>query len=498
MLSFESARQQWLTMQPSLGPEVVSVRAASNRVLPSAVVSPSCLPPFTHSAMDGYALASSELTGSAAHRLAVVGESRTGKLAPSLVSGSACRIFTGAQLPTGADAVIIQENTIFSEGYIEFSTPVFAHQNVRFKGETLAIGQEAVPAGTRLGTAHLSLLAALEFQSVVVSRRPQVVILTTGSELPGIVTAQDVAVGIPESNSFGLQALAEQTGAEVRLVQAVGDHCQETAQAIEQALEHCDLLVTVGGVSVGTYDVVKEALQLANVAIDFWKVAIKPGKPLVVGHRGKTMVLGLPGNPVSALLTFALFGIPALRTMQGDRSPLPWMLPCQTQRVFAHRPGRTEFLGVHLQRIGDQLLANPTQNFSSASLPGLANCDGLAVIPEQANDLPPGSHIDVFRLQDLLKKSIVYVLFYLDTHDDIPSAFATRKPTCQRSYGSHFDGRKIAKNGRVSQGEFANKRRLFHHRTLADDIPTGSCSNLFGGEQSKLYEQWNSALGGRS
>ncbi|MCC6648283.1 MAG: molybdopterin molybdotransferase MoeA [Polyangiaceae bacterium] len=400
MLSFEEARARIAGCEAHPVAERVPLFSADGRVLAEDVHARAPVPPWDTSAMDGYAVRVAELTVDAPTRLPVRGESRTGAAPEPLAPGAAMRIFTGAVLPEGADAVVMQEDVAREADVAVFRARPAALANVRRRGEDLEEGALALAKGTRLGPAQVGLLASLDRGEVLVARRPEVVILATGDELrpPGSCPRP---ASIPESNGLALAAMVVRAGGRVRVCPAVGDDGAATARAVEDALRGADLLLTIGGVSVGDHDVVRPALVAAGVEIDFWKVAMKPGKPLAVGRRGATWVLGLPGNPVSALVTFALFGVPLLRTLSGDRAPVaPW-LPARLARAVRRRPGRSEFLRATLDVKNDQLIATPVAHQASGALVGLAAATALVALPAEAGDLEEGAAVSVVRLGDL-------------------------------------------------------------------------------------------------
>jgi molybdopterin molybdotransferase len=399
MISFEEARGLVLSNVELLADECVVLERAVGRVLARPVVARGPFPPFSLSAMDGYAVSTSSCAGNGPWTLEVVGESRTGSLPAPLVPGAACRIFTGAALPDGADAVIMQENISRDGNRATFTVAPRRGAHVRLAGEDLKAGDVAIEPGTRLGPFHLSLAASLDHPELVVSRRPRVAIVCTGDELraPGEPARPGT---IAESNSAGLRALAEQAGADARIAPIVRDDRGEARAAIDRALGHADLLVTVGGVSVGDHDVVRPALEDAGVTLDFWKVAIKPGKPLALGRAGRARVLCLPGNPASSLVTFSLFAMPLLRAMQGDRQPLPSMLKARLASDINRSPGRLEFMRAKLLTVDGQLVAETLPTQSSGAVTSMAWADALAVIPAEATSLARGEAVDVLRLLD--------------------------------------------------------------------------------------------------
>jgi molybdopterin molybdotransferase len=271
---------------------------------------------------------------------------------------------------------------------------------VRRAGEDLPRGDVALAAGTRLGPAQLALAAMLDRAEVVVSRRPIVTIVCTGDELRGAGEA-GMPSSIPESNSAPVAALARQAGAEVRIAPIARDEPGATVRAIGDALLTTDVLVTIGGVSVGDHDVVRPALERAGVDLGFWRVAIKPGKPIAFGRGPTAAVLGLPGNPASAMVTFAVFGMPLVRAMQRDVHPLPLPGRAKMIGVYKRSADRLELLRVALSAEAGNLGARPLANQSSGAATSLASSDGVALILPDDAPLPNGAHVDVLRWTDL-------------------------------------------------------------------------------------------------
>ena len=405
MLSFDEARTMILAGVARLGDERVPLADAAGRVCAERLVAERPQPPFDQSAMDGYAVRLADLDGAGPFRLPVgPAESRAGRPAPALEPGTACRIFTGAELPRGADAVVMQEEVTREGDWATFACRPRPRAHVRAAGEDIRPGQEAIAEGTRLHAGHLALAASLDRGELRVARRPAVAIVCTGDELRAPGSAGGPA-SIPESNSLALAALARQVGAAPRVLPPVGDDLEATAAALGGALGAADLVITVGGVSVGDHDVVRPALARAGVALDFYKVAIKPGKPLAFGRReaaGRmTRVLGLPGNPASALTTFALYAAPLLRALQGDATPLPLLLPARLGGAVRHKPGRLELVRVVLQRDGRDLVAVPLANQASGATTTTGWATALALIPLEAEDVPAGTPVEVIRLGDV-------------------------------------------------------------------------------------------------
>jgi molybdopterin molybdotransferase len=404
MLSFDEARRQLLSRAFVMTSERVSLADAAGRVLARDVVARAPLPAFDYSAMDGYAVACADFAGApssaGAWGLPVAGESAAGKGLDALSPGTACRIFTGAPLPSNADAVVMQENVRREGDAIVLDARPKPGQHIRRAGEDLARGAIALTAGTRLSAGAIALAAMLDRAELVVARRPRVTILCTGDELraPG----DDPRPGsVAESNSAPIAALARQAGAVVRGAPIAGDDLRGMQRAIEDALDATDVLLTIGGVSVGDHDVVRPALERAGVTLDFWKVAIKPGKPLAVGVREKAVILGLPGNPASAIVTFTVFGAPLLRALQGDSQPIPMALPVHFDSTRRRSPDRLELVRARLHAEGNALLARPHDNQASGAVTSLASSDGLAFVPPGDGPVANGSTVAFVRWSDV-------------------------------------------------------------------------------------------------
>jgi molybdopterin molybdotransferase len=399
MLSCDEALAQVLTDVPRMSTERVSLRDAVGRVLARPVIARGPFPPFAASAMDGYAVASDAFEGAGPWTLEVTGESRVGREPPSMRRGSACRIFTGAPVPPAADTVVMQEDVTREGARATFANAPPRGSNIRRAGEDIAAGNVALEPGTRLGAFQLSLAASLDHPEIVVAQRPRVTIVCTGDELraPGEPARP---FSIAESNAIGLRVLAEQAGASVFVAPLVGDDLATTQSALERALESSDLVVTVGGVSVGDHDVVRPALERLGVALSFWKVAIKPGKPLALGRTGRVRVLALPGNPASSMVTFTLFGLPLLRTMQNDKHPLPGRLRAKLATRIARKAGRLEFIRSALSTADGVLGVRPLSNQASGAVTSMAWSDALAIVPAETTEIAEGASVDVLRVSD--------------------------------------------------------------------------------------------------
>jgi molybdopterin molybdotransferase len=396
MLSFDGARARILESVKPLASELIPTADADGRVLASDLVSDVDLPPFDYSAMDGYAVRSADFDGAGPWRFPVTLEQRAGESGQHLAPGDAARIFTGAPLLEGSDSVIMQEQAERDGQVVTFRAAPRAGSNVRRRGEDLSRGAVALSRGTRLNPFRLGLAAALDRAELEVFRRPRVLLLCTGDELRDAGSAPRPG-SIPDSNGPSLAALARRAGADVRLLPRTGDDLDATREVLRGALDTCDVLLTVGGVSVGDHDVVKKALELEQVTIDFWKVNIKPGKPLAFGRRGDTLVLGLPGNPVSAQLTLGLFGLPLLRTLQGDTSALPKATRVELAAPLTQKPGRMGFYRARLIE-GRALVSN---NQASGAPTSMAHADVLVMLPEESSGAAAGAVVDALRLDEL-------------------------------------------------------------------------------------------------
>jgi molybdopterin molybdotransferase len=396
MLEFELARQRILEQVTPLGTELIPVDEADGRVLGEDLLSSVDLPPFDYSAMDGYAVVAADFQGAGPWELAVAFEQRAGASGGRVTPGSVARIFTGAPLPEGADAIVMQEDTERRAERVLVRAAPRLGNHVRRRGEGLAQGAVALTRGTRLNPFRVGLVAALDRAQVRVARRPRVALLCTGDELRDAGSAPR-AGSIPDSNGPSLAALARRTGAHVVRLPRTSDDLELTQAAIRTALAEHDVLLTVGGVSVGDHDVVKAALEAEGVGIDFWKVKIKPGKPLAFGRRGSSFVLGLPGNPVSAQLTLCLFGLPLLRALQGDTRAVPMPVRVRLANAISQKPGRLGFYRARLE--GD--VAHVHGNQASGAPTSMASADVLVMVPEGSTGVAAGAEASALRLDDL-------------------------------------------------------------------------------------------------
>jgi molybdopterin molybdotransferase len=385
-LSIDEARAQVLAAVRPLPSEDVAVQDALGRVLAEDVVAQRDVPSFANSAMDGFAVRS----GPAGRALRIVGESRAG--APAAVAvgeGEAVSISTGAAMPDGADAVLQIERVTVDGGRVTLDDEVDPARNVRPAGDDVRAGQTVLPEGTRMGAAEIGIAVVSGRGSVACARRPRVVVLATGDEL--VAPGGPLGPGqLHNSNAATLAALATQAGAHVLRTGVVADTEEETRAAIAGALEEADVLVLSGGVSVGPHDHVKPALEALGVEEVFWRVALRPGRPTWFGTRDDTLVFGLPGNPVSAMVTFMLFARPALGAMQGAPHQ-PERIVARLAEAIPRHPDRDEAVRVSL-RDG---LATPTGPQGSHQLSSMLGADGFAIVTAGDGAALPGDLVVV-------------------------------------------------------------------------------------------------------
>ncbi len=385
---------------PVLGAETLAARDALGRVLTEPVASTGCLPPADNSAMDGYSVRAADLAGASPAspvELEVVFEVAAGASGDGCVGpGQAARILTGAPLPRGADAVVRQEDTERAGAIVAVRVAPPGRENVRSAGEDVREGEEVLAAGTVLGPAQLGMLASLGRSIVAVHQRPRVVILSGGDEL--VEPDGAIAGGrIVSSNSYSIAAQCHELGAEPVYLGIARDTPDDLERRIRTGLR-ADLLVSSAGVSVGDRDYVRAVLEKLGCTWVFWGVRIKPGYPLAFGRfaddRGP-LVFGLPGNPVSAMVTFEQFVRPALRKMTGHRAWFRPLIQARLAEPLHKKAGRLHFVRVRLERRGGEVVARSTGSQSSGVLRSMTEAQGLLVFPADATELREGDTASV-------------------------------------------------------------------------------------------------------
>jgi molybdopterin molybdotransferase len=396
LLDIETARRKILARAGALVAETVPLAEAQGRVLADQLRSEERVPAADNSAMDGFAVRSADLTGAGEERpvrLKRVGESRAGAPAErELEAGGAIAISTGAVIPAGADAVVRVEDTRGAGGDVEVLAAPRTGQNIRRAGEDIEPGEVLLSAGTVLGPAELGVAASVGAARVSCRLRPRVTLISTGDELVGVEEALRPGA-VRNSNLYSLAALARLAGAEVVEAAQVPDRPEATRDAVQRGLES-DVLVVSGGVSVGEHDHVKSSFGELGVEQVFWRVSLKPGKPAWFGTRDETLVFGLPGNPVSAYVTFLLFVRPALRALQGAEADRD-----RTEAVFAERyekpPDRAHAVRCRLELSPEGWVATAAKQQGSHVMTSLLGADGLALIPAERTSVEAGERVTV-------------------------------------------------------------------------------------------------------
>ena len=401
VLSVEQALDRILATVRVLEPERVGLFDAAGRVLAEAVTADRDIPPLTNSAMDGYAVRGADLAGvreGFPARLRVVGEVAAGYVSDVQVEpGMAVRIMTGAPVPSGADTVVRFEDTRADGGWVEVLKPCSTGKNVRQAGEDVRAGQVVIEPGKVLRPQEIGMLASVGRLEAAVVRRPRVAILATGDEVvpPGQVPGPGQ---IRDANSYAVAAQVQKYGGAPLLLGVARDQEELVRLGMREALSHkADLIMTSGGVSVGDFDLVKQVLA-AEGQMHFWSLNMKPGRPLAFGVVGGVPLLGLPGNPVAAMVSTELFDRPALLKMQGFSD---WSLPTVRARLcepIRRKDSRRHYLRVRLRKAEAGYEAHLTGGQGSGILNSMVQADGLAVIPEDTDHHHAGTEVEVILL----------------------------------------------------------------------------------------------------
>lgn len=396
LIEIEAARSAVLERARSLPAGRPALSSALGMVLAEDVASSEPVPGFEGSAMDGFAVRAADTRGagpSSPATLRLIGESRAGHPTESVLGkGEAIRISTGAVVPAGADAVLRVEDSLLEGGAVLAQVEVEPGRDIRRAGEDIEAGQMVLAAGTPIGPAELGVLASLGLDAVPCHRRARVSVLVSGDELlePGEAMRPG---GVRNSNAYSISALVEREGAEVCGVKLVPDEPETTRAAIAAALT-ADVVVISGGVSVGEHDHVKGALAELGVEQVFWGIALKPGRPTWFGVCGETLVFGLPGNPVSVMVTFLLFVRPALAALAGA-DPGRRRTVARLTGNYAKQPGRAHAIRCRLELGEDGWRATPTGKQGSHILTSMLGADCLAMIPTDAASLAAGDSVQV-------------------------------------------------------------------------------------------------------
>jgi len=403
LLSVADALVRVLDGVEPLASERAPLVEADGRVLAADVAALRTQPPADLSAMDGYAVRAADVT-SVPVTLEIVGEVAAGHpFGGNVNKGQAARIFTGGVVPPGADTIVIQENTKREGTNVIVSSSAPSGKHIRRAGLDFAHGQALLPRGRRLTERDLMLAAAMSHPTVAVHRRPRVAVLGTGDELkpPGSKTAPGEII---YSNGFALLAMARAEGAEVIDLGVVPDRLEDTIAAIRRArAQGADILLTSGGASVGDYDLVQKALTLEGLALSFWKVAMRPGRPLMHGRLGEMHVLGVPGNPVSAFVCSLLYLVPLIRRLSGRHDVKPEIESAMLGIDLPPNDERADYLRSALARTPDGILvAGPFPTQDSSMIASLAKADCLVIREPYAPAAKAGSACAILKLKSLL------------------------------------------------------------------------------------------------
>jgi molybdopterin molybdotransferase len=398
-MSVAEALERVLAVAEPLGGEQASLADAYGRVLTADVTALRTQPPANVSAMDGYAVHAADVARVPA-RLKLIGEVAAGHpFAGSIATGEAARIFTGGVLPPGADTVVIQENTAREDGAVVIKTATSANKNVRVEGLDFKRGATLLTKGRRLSDRDLALAAAMNHPTLAVHRRPKVAVLATGDELvmPGVTPGFGEIV---YSNGFATMALTRREGCDTVDLGIAPDQLAETAAAVRQARDlGADILVTSGGASVGDYDLVQQALAKEGLALSFWKIALRPGRPMMHGRLGAMHVLGLPGNPVSSYVCAVLFLVPLIRRLCGRADIGPATETALLGCDLPENDERQDYLRAILADGPDGLaVATPAPAQDSSMLTPLAQADCLVIRPPHAPAAKAGSRCTILKL----------------------------------------------------------------------------------------------------
>ncbi len=396
LLTVDEARTRLLDLaRPVGGVEQLAIRSALGRVLAEPVISTLDVPPYVNSAMDGYAVRGADLPVEGEVRLRLVGKAMAGAPSDRAVGEGECiRIMTGAMMPEGADTVLMQEAVKIEEETVVVGPGHQPGENVRHKGEDMAIGDCVLEPGRRLLPADIGLLASLGIPEVRVHRRLRVAFFSTGDEL--VPLGRPLAPGqIYDSNRYTLHAMLTRLGVALLDMGIIPDDREAVRAAFHDAMTQADVVMTSGGVSVGEADYVKQTLDELG-KVEFWRMKMKPGKPLAAGRLGDALFFGLPGNPVSVMATFYQFVQPALLRMAGALPEEPLILKVRTAERLKKSPGRLEYQRGRLRRGADgEWEVVSTGRQGSHVLTSMSRADCFIILPAESGDVAAGETVEV-------------------------------------------------------------------------------------------------------
>ena len=399
MLTVDEAISIVLERVGSLGSETVALEDAEGRILSEPVVADIALPPFDRARMDGYALRASDVERAPA-TLRVIGEIAAGaEFDGQLAAGEAIKIFTGAPIPRGADAVQKVEVTKSDGDFVVIEEPVLPGQFITPRASEVDAGEVVAERGRETGPAEMAVLASFGYSQVEVGVRPRVAVLSTGSELIA-VSEKPSGAQIRNSNSYTIASYARRAGATVDLHGAVEDTPDATRRALIDAGQSSDIVITSGGVSMGDYDLVKAALIELGAEIFFDKVMIRPGKPVVFARRANTYFFGLPGNPVSTSVTFNVFVRPAIRKMQGDSSPQLPVVRAELARSVKDSSSRRSYLPGNLFIRDGRAMVEALKWGGSSDLVAFMRANSLIIVREQTHEIKDGEMVETLLISD--------------------------------------------------------------------------------------------------
>jgi len=378
---------------PVVGEEIVALVEATGRILAHDLVAEMDLPPHANSAVDGYAIAHADLSPDGDTVLPVTGRAAAGHpLGRATERGEAIRIFTGAPMPEGADTVMMQEDCTLADGKVTLKPGIKLGANSRRAGEDVAKGAVALAAGRRLKPADLGLAAALGHDRLTVRQKLRVALISTGDEVrePGTPLPPGA---IYDANRVMLASLIGGLGCRVSDFGIIADRETTLTDTLASAAAEHDLIITSGGVSTGEEDHIKAAIERLG-RLDFWRLAIKPGRPVALGQVKGVPLVGLPGNPVAAALTFAILARPLILRLAGAVEPAPQTFPVAAAFTYKKRAGRREYVRAALVRDGGKLTARKYPKDGAGILSSVVNCDGFAIIDEAVTQLAPGTIVE--------------------------------------------------------------------------------------------------------